>query len=152
MRDLRAKLQAKYKLVGVSEPQWNGVVDPVAPDEVTDAIESGVDPRSALAMLRGLLTPLLALLLLAVDASIGSAWWARSSTRCPQPAGRRRESDRGLRRLCHCGTRRRRAGRCGRGRAIRGLYMLKHAILYLALERWVFEWDARWWAVESSDE
>ena len=29
------------------------------------------------------------------------------------------------------------------------LYLGRHALLYLALQRWAFQWDARWWAVES---
>ena len=32
----------------------------------------------------------------------------------------------------------------------RALYLARHALLYLAIQRWAFEWDARWWAV--SDE
>jgi hypothetical protein len=31
------------------------------------------------------------------------------------------------------------------------LYLVRHAVLYLAIQRWAFEWDARWWAVESED-
>ena len=29
------------------------------------------------------------------------------------------------------------------------LYLARHALLYLALQRWAFQWDGRWWAVES---
>lgn len=32
------------------------------------------------------------------------------------------------------------------------LYAARHALLYLALQRWAFEWDSRWWAVEAGDE
>ena len=32
--------------------------------------------------------------------------------------------------------------------AAAALYLLRHAALYLALSRWAFEWDSRWWAVE----
>ena len=32
------------------------------------------------------------------------------------------------------------------------LYLGRHALLYLALQRWAFEWDSRWWAVEADDE
>ena len=31
-----------------------------------------------------------------------------------------------------------------------GFYLVRHALLYFALQRWIFEWDTRWWAVESS--
>ena len=30
-----------------------------------------------------------------------------------------------------------------------GLYLARHALLYVSLQRWIFQWDARWWAVES---
>lgn len=32
-----------------------------------------------------------------------------------------------------------------------GLYAARHAAIYLALQRWAFEWDARWWTVEGED-
>ena len=156
MRDLRAKLQAKYKLVGVSEPQWNTAWSiPLPPDEVTDAIESGVDPRSALAMLRGLLTPLLALLLLlAVDASdwlgvVGSFIHALPTDQLAADANLI-EAYAGFGVIAAPADAA--PGSAGEAVLSAALYMLRHAILYLALERWVFEWDARWWAVESSDE
>ena len=29
------------------------------------------------------------------------------------------------------------------------LYLGRHALIYFALQRWAFQWDGRWWAVES---
>ena len=31
------------------------------------------------------------------------------------------------------------------------LYLGRHALLYLAIQRWVFEWDSRWWAKGSQE-
>lgn len=31
------------------------------------------------------------------------------------------------------------------------LYLGRHALLYLAIQRWAFEWDSRWWAVEAEE-
>ena len=157
MRDLRAKLQAQYKLVGVSEPVWLTAWSiPLPPASALagggSAEDGGGDlrPSSTVAMLRGLLPPLLALLaLLAIDASdwlgvLGDVFRALPSAdpnlldvatgvntaSVPTDAVRISPAEAAL--------------------AV-ALYMLRHALLYFALERWAFEWDARWWAVESDD-
>ena len=31
------------------------------------------------------------------------------------------------------------------------LYIARHALLYVALRRYAFEWDSRWWVVEADD-
>ena len=40
----------------------------------------------------------------------------------------------------------------GEAALIAALYLGRHAVIYLALQRWAFQWDARWWAVESGAE
>ena len=157
MRDLRAKLQAQYKLVGVSEPVWLTAWSiPLPPASALAGGGSaedgggGLRPSSIVAMLRGLLPPLLALLaLLAIDASdwlgvLGDLFRALPSAdpsmidaaagveaiSAPANAARGSPAEAGL--------------------AV-ALYLLRHALLYFALERWAFEWDARWWAVESDE-
>lgn len=150
MRDLRAKLQAQYKLVGVGEPvwltAWSIPLPPAAPADGGSLLQ----PSSLLAMLRGLLAPLLALLaLLAVDASdwlgvLGDVFRALPSADASLLDDATTATAMGA---AADGT----AGSAAEAALAVGLYMFRHAVLYFALERWAFEWDARWWAVESDE-
>ena len=165
MRDLRAKLQARYRLVEVSEPRWETAWSISLPlDEAMLSMEgskegaapaalgaSGAGSMPALAMLRAVAAPAAVLIgLLAVDASdwlgllgdlihalpsdalaqrltldTGGSWVAASDGAEPLSAGAA---------LLAC-----------------GLYFGRHAVLYLALQRWTFQWDSRWWAAESGE-
>lgn len=123
MRDLRAKLQAKYKLLRVSEPAWRtawSIRLPAEPEDVEGQVA-----------LRTLAAPTaFVVLLLALD---GSDWLD--------------VVEQLLQRLVEDG-----AAGAATAAAAAALYFGRHALLYLALERWAFQWDSRWWAVESSNE
>ena len=151
MRDLRAKLQGKYRLVSVGEPEWvtawaiplpaaggaaAGAVG--APDEEVEAAESPVTPRE-------LVFPAAALLaLLTVDGSDWLELVRTLATAVGTAAAAILGDDLSLPSSVTAG------GASGPEAALAAvLYLGRHALLYLALQRWAFQWDARWWAVES---
>ena len=159
MRDLRAKLQDKYRLVGVSEPRWSTAWSiPLPQEEAAAAIESGSDPRSvdaslgsARVALRSLLAPLLAVLcLLAVDASDWISVLGELILSLPSDAlTASLDAAAGIPFVDPADAT---PGSVGSAIAAVVLYLGRHALLYLALERWAFQWDARWWAVTSGRE
>ena len=121
MRDLRAKLQDKYSLVRVGEPRWRTAWSIRLPDEPEGEGEQ--------AALQRLVAPAaFIVLLLTLD---GSDWVDTVEQL--------------LQRTIEGG-----AAGAATAAAAAVLYVGRHALLYLALERWAFQWDSRWWAVESS--
>ena len=120
MRDLRAKLQSKYRLLQVGEPRWRTAWSIQLPAEPAPGEQ---------AAFRAFVAPaLFVLLLLILD---GSDWLDLIEEL--------------LRMLVEGG-----ASGVGTAAVASLLYFGRHALLYLALERWAFQWDSRWWAVESS--
>ena len=153
MRDLRAKLQARYRLVDVGEPEWQTAWSIALPRQATDGLADGAsgandDEADEMELTpRELLPPALATLaILAID---GSDWvetvGALAGAIGIAVASLVGADDPAL------------LNGAAAGVAVSGpeaalgvaLYLARHALLYLALQRWAFQWDSRWWAVES---
>ena len=160
MRDLRLKLQGKYRLESVSEPKWTTAWTIQLPPLAGSSSSSSGGGGDAAAYAGGtyatttqdsdddeedeipiapseLLAPGLALLtLFAVD---GSDWLDAVRTLATALATALADDPSTL------------SATVGVPEAAiaAALYLGRHALIYFALQRWAFQWDGRWWAVES---
>ena len=150
MRDLRSRLLQRYSLVSVDEPIWRTAWSVGVPAE-----DKGAPGRSVLVLAA------LSLVLLAVDAF---DWIDCTEAVLRTVAVQLTPAIGALAPELYGG------GGGGLGAAAADaattaatdtpavallealLYLGRHALLYLALQRWAFEWDSRWWAVEADDE
>jgi len=153
MRDLRSRLLQRYSLVSVAEPIWRTAWSVGVPAE-----DKGAPGRSVLVLAA------MSLVLLAVDAF---DWIDCTEAVLRTVAVQLTPAIGALAPELYGG------GGGGLGAAAANaaanaanaatdtpagallealLYLARHALLYLALQRWAFEWDSRWWAVEADDE
>ena len=142
MRDLRSRLLQRYTLLDISEPTWRTawtVSVPVDDDDdgslrsmvtlgaagavllLVDALD-WIDAIEAL--LRALAGPLAGAVAALAPAALAD--YAPSAAGAPAAAA-------------------------GPVLLEAALYVARHALLYLALQRWAFEYSSRWWAVEADD-
>ena len=154
MRDLRSRLLQRYSLVSVDEPIWRTAWSVGVPAE--DKGAPGRSPGRSVLVLAAL-----SLVLLAVDAF---DWIDCTEAVLRTVAVQLTPAIGALAPELYGG------GGGGLGAAAADaattaatdtpavallealLYLGRHALLYLALQRWAFEWDSRWWAVEADDE
>lgn len=165
MRDMRAKLQSRYRLVRIGDPQWDvawtiplPAPAAAAKERATAAGASGAAGASdgyggAVAEdndddvgLREALPPTAALLtLLAID---GSDWIDVVGELLAALVGALSSGlgDASVELVARAGVE-----EVSLAAALLdgALYLVRHALLYLALSRWAFQPDSRWWAVES---
>jgi len=144
-RDLRSRLLQRYELVSVSDPTWRPAWTIAVPNDdnsvrsmlTLSALSAGLlalDAADWIDAVEALLSAAAAALAPSLEA-LALIDPAASSTTAAATAAVSSVSPPGL----------------GVASLAAALYIARHALFYVALRRYAFEWDSRWWAVEADD-